>query len=653
METSAATWGGRPFRPVLVLLALCLPGCAAHFPPLVLEPLSPRGDSGDQPWEYLLDEAELVADLHGGEVVVTERVHTQQRLTRPGTIPDVYASYDGDLVEFVSLRARSVLPDGSSHDLDEVDRVDSPFEDEGVLYSGFRRIHWKVPPLPVGGVVEHEAVSRRRGGARLWHEGFLLGETRTHLARLSISTPDGVEVEWADLGPAAGRLTPVTSHRDGRTVLVFEGRDLPGLRRDPEGPPTWQLVQHVVLRISKWPGRGGPQVAFATPQAHSSWLGGLYAPRLEPSAEMRTTVAQLLRGVPDEPLAKSRTLYEYVSRGVRYCAVELGHGGYVPHPASEVHRLRAGDCKDKAAYLVALLSLAGVRATPVMLHAHGGFPRPVNQLEQVGAFNHVIVAVQLPSGTVFADPTSSSLPFGVLPWQDADVEGLPIAPGGAPLTHTPATRAEENVVREDYRLALSAAGTLQGSVTVTQRGLPAVQTGTALRAGERKPRDVVDALLTLRQRTLADVQPFSVPEFAGETALGGRVETTAVVRSPGSSVLVLRSDALLDSLEPEIPLPRHSAWAKPFLDTRATSLSIALPPQARVDQVPGEQRLESRFGCFQLGWTLDAGVLRLTRELAWAARVIDVGELEALQGFLRSIRLAESGAVVVRLAETP
>ena len=63
-------------------------------------------------------------------------------------------------------------------------------------------------------------------------------------------------------------------------------------------------------------------------------------------------------------LEKMQTLAAFVQRDVRYVGIELGIGGYQPHPAAEVFAHRYGDCKDKATLLRSMLREIGVDSYP-------------------------------------------------------------------------------------------------------------------------------------------------------------------------------------------------------------------------------------------------------------------------------------------------
>ncbi len=107
-----------------------------------------------------------------------------------------------------------------------------------------------------------------------------------------------------------------------------------------------------------------------------------------------------------------RSLHRWVAQDIRYVAITLGRGGYVPRNADSVVRTGFGDCKDKSMLFLAALRKIGVTGFPVLLNIIGAEEKESPSMWQ---FNHMIAAVQRGSGYQFADLTAESYPFGTLP----------------------------------------------------------------------------------------------------------------------------------------------------------------------------------------------------------------------------------------------
>ena len=93
-------------------------------------------------------------------------------------------------------------------------------------------------------------------------------------------------------------------------------------------------------------------------------------PAEKPDTDIAAQVETLVSGKP-MTLSKIDALYNYVSREIRYVAIEIGIGGYQPHPAPDVYKNKYGDCKDKATLLMTMLDHIGLRGYPALVGTRG------------------------------------------------------------------------------------------------------------------------------------------------------------------------------------------------------------------------------------------------------------------------------------------
>ena len=59
---------------------------------------------------------------------------------------------------------------------------------------------------------------------------------------------------------------------------------------------------------------------------------------------------------------KITAIHRFVTRDVRYVALEFGEHGYKPYKAKDVMARRFGDCKDKALLMKSLLRSLGIES---------------------------------------------------------------------------------------------------------------------------------------------------------------------------------------------------------------------------------------------------------------------------------------------------
>lgn len=101
------------------------------------------------------------------------------------------------------------------------------------------------------------------------------------------------------------------------------------------------------------------------------------------------------------PEARALAALRLVQDEVRYMALTLGEGGWLPTSASEVWASRQGDCKGKTVFLVALLRALDIDAVPVLVSSNN---LPLDKyLPMVSVFDHVIVKARIGDQTYLLD----------------------------------------------------------------------------------------------------------------------------------------------------------------------------------------------------------------------------------------------------------
>ena len=115
-----------------------------------------------------------------------------------------------------------------------------------------------------------------------------------------------------------------------------------------------------------------------------------------------------------------QAVYESVQRSTKYVAFEFGVHSYQPYPVATVERRGFGDCKDKAAMIVALLRAVGVPAEFAMVRTRSAGD-VARQAYSVQLFNHAVAYV--PELNLYLDGTAEYAALGELPPDDQGATG--------------------------------------------------------------------------------------------------------------------------------------------------------------------------------------------------------------------------------------
>ena len=244
-----------------------------------------------------------------------------------------------------------------------------------------------IPAPDPGNIVgyEYETEEQPFFLQEMWHFQDLDPVRETHY---SLQLPAGWEYKASWLNHE--EVAPV---QPGGNVSQWALHDVKGIRREPEMPPRDGVAGFMI--VSFFPPGGRVLNGFANWADMGKWYINLIGGRVEASAEIKQQVAALTAS-KISTLQKMQALATFVQRDIRYVAIELGIGGWQPHPAADVYAHRYGDCKDKANLLRSMLREIGIDTYHVVIYTERG--AITLQTPAHHGFNHAITRHQTPRG---------------------------------------------------------------------------------------------------------------------------------------------------------------------------------------------------------------------------------------------------------------
>lgn len=448
--------------------------------------------------------------------------------------------------------------------------------------------------------------------------------------------------------------------------LQWSVSDIAAIRREPEMPPSEGVSGQMV--ISYFPQGGGGAKTFTNWQEMGTWYTGLVENRREASPEIKQEVATLTASAPT-PLKKMQALAQFVQHDIRYVAIELGIGGFQPHPAAEVFSKRYGDCKDKATLMSSMLDQIGVKSYYVVINSERGTvgtETPANGF----AFNHVILAIELPAGIsdpsllataqhpglgtlLYFDPTNEMTPFGEIGGYLQANYGLLVTPQDGELVELPQEATTMNSIARTGKFTLDAAGTLHGQISEMRMGDRA--RGERLRlhsVTNSKDRiqpieDLLSGSLSLYQITKASLinldytdQPFGfdysfdAPNYAKD--VGGLLLVTP-------RVLGVKAEGFLETRDSRrFPIE----FSAPVHDT--DTFDIAIPQGFVVDDVPPPVDVDDGFASYHAKTEIEGSTIHYSRTFEVKQLSVPVARADELKKFYRTINTDERNTVVLK-----
>jgi transglutaminase-like putative cysteine protease/thioredoxin-like negative regulator of GroEL len=291
------------------------------------------------------------------------------------------------------LRARVIRQDGSE---EAARQGDTPrlAEPEYNLYYDTRLRVLDLPELADGDLIEvayvrTETIESNETGP---YDGGLLSIGRsvpTVLAEIALVGPAETMPAW-ELFNLEGEPEQ-TDLPSGQRRLAWSWRDLEPAPHDvPPAPP---FARGRYLAFSSHPDWG----------ELASWYARHVAPRVRGSRQIAELAERLTEGV-DDRLERIARVYAWVTNEVDYVGLEFGEHRFRPFSADWVLTHGIGDCKDKAALLVALYEAIDIPARMVMVRTADLGP-VVGSLALLEVFNHAIA--YLPEDDLWLDGTAA------------------------------------------------------------------------------------------------------------------------------------------------------------------------------------------------------------------------------------------------------
>lgn len=567
-------------------------------------------------------------------------------------------SFDKD-TRLTYLKAWSIPANGKEYEVKEKDALETGLT-EYELYVDTRHKILTIPAADPGNVVGYEYVQKQRPFI-LEDEWSFQRVIPVRRARFALQLPSGWEfdslwINYAEQKPQAA----------GQGQVVWELENVPAVEIEPEMPP-WETVAGR-LAVKYFP-RNPAQASQGRGSWHDIglWYAGLTTSSRQATPDIKQKVVELTSGAPTL-LDKMKALTSFLQRQIRYVAIEIGIGGYQPHPAGEVFVHKYGDCKDKATLLGAMLREIGVESYYVIINADRGIALP--EFPSALSFNHAILAIRLPEGVptadlyaivnhpklgrlLFFDPTSRYTPLGYLPSSLQANYGLVVTPDGGELLALPLLPPSTNRLLRTAKFSLTPTGTLSGEVQEVRWGAPAAEERAQLLEATTASRPkILENYLGnfISGYVLTNANVGNLERYDDTLTLNYRFVAENYAKMAGNLLLVRprvlgeKASGLLEEKERKYPVEFSEATVQSDL------FEIALPPGYVVDELPPPVKVSYDFGEYSSEIEVAGNTLRYKRMYKIKEVKVPMQGLDQLKKFYRQIAADERSSAILRRA---
>ena len=566
----------------------------------------------------LLDQITLTVDSDGK--AIEHRRHVIKILRPAGREEGiVQVSFDKD-TKILAMHVWSVGPDGHEYAVKDSEISEKSDSGGGAMYEDIRYKVANPPGRDPGGIIAYETDQRGRPYVheKTWY-------FQTEIPRVS-------QTFTLEL-PANYTFGTVWAHHDSIKAIDLERQrylwkfdNTPGI--DLVEVPMHPSIGALAPRMTVHYAPTGAADTLATWQGVGQWWEGFSHDRLQTNPEISAKAAELTAGKLDF-YDKTEAIGEFVQKQIRYFAVEMGIGGYQPHPAADTFHNRYGDCKDKATLLSAMLSSVGIHSAVVMVDSERGVIDP-DAPSIVG--DHAIGAIEIPAGYsspklrsvvtlnngkryLIFDPTSEKTAFGQLESELQGGYGVLFEGPSSQIVQLPLLSPALNTIQRSATLLLQPDGSIKGSILEKRFGdVSEYRRALFTLADGHRQKVELDRILS------RDFSGFTISELKVENlnALNKDLTTsfnlTAERYGRNAGALLMVRPRVMGSEGPAVDR-KHRSIPIDLGETMTASddFTIQLPEGYAMDELPEPVKLDLGFAAYESASKLEGNTLHYTR----------------------------------------
>ncbi|HET9166373.1 MAG TPA: DUF3857 domain-containing transglutaminase family protein [Candidatus Angelobacter sp.] len=615
-----------------------------------------------QPARSYADDVNAVVLLHETETTVKDNGETITRERRVIKVlrPDGRsAAYQGvpfdEETRLNYFKGWSISGKGLEYEAKKDDVAEVAAGAGYEIYSDAKAKVMRIPGVDVGTVVGVEWEQKRHPYTFEDHWFFQRSQP-VERARFILHLPAGWEfrASWIHHAEQAPQVQGAT--------YIWDLTNIPRIEDELEMPHWRALAGQLVVTYFSEKTRGRD---YSNWSDFAAWYNQLTSGMRDPSPALQQKVQELAPA--NLPLMdRIKALARFAQRDVRYAAIEIGIGGFQPHPASQVFNNRYGDCKDKATVLSAMLAQIGVKSYYVPVHTDRGVY--TEKTPPTNGFNHVILAIQLPQGSfktpmaalyehpqlghlLIFDPTSRVVPLGEIPSYEQDNYGLLVTEQGGELIHLPLSTPEANRITRTAKLTLMPDGSMKGEVQEIRTGSEA-----AIGRYTFEHQTTADRRKTLEQflgRMMGNFQLDSVEadnldDIEKELVIRYKFTADHYAKNTGPLLLV-RPRVVGEKLGAlDLSKPRHYPYEFDAPTLQTDAFEFNLPEGYKIDELPDAAQASFFFGEYNSKIENAGHQLKYSREYKINAVRVPAEKINDLGKFFHQINQDERNMAVLK-----
>lgn len=360
--------------------------------------------------EYDISEADTLVLLHEIQITVDEnylvrrKVHKRVKILTEDGVSQAQL-YEPYIEGFESIRiglANTILPDGQI--IPMVQQLAGTISEHHPSFTSSKVVVLNFEDVVKDSILEYDITftSTKPFTRGMFYDQPKFSNTRpVAVAQYTVTVPEDMGIRYLNVNHEVNPNVQYLEESQ-QNVVEWTLKNIQPIKFEPNLPPYRQLGQTVIVSSSNQWG------------AVAKWWLKLASRKYIFSEEMEEWLAKTVNET-DAPQVKIDKLFRAVRKKFKHLPGEFGRSAYEPPPVDEIFRQQQGDSKDLSLLLQAVLKKFDIDAyiTLVRTRALGELATNVTG---AGEFNHVLVTAELaPDEFQFLDPSAKYYQQDVLP----------------------------------------------------------------------------------------------------------------------------------------------------------------------------------------------------------------------------------------------
>lgn len=340
-------------------------------------------------------------------------------------------------------------------------------------------------------------------------------------------------------------------------------------------------------------------------------------------------------------------LYKYMQNNTRYVNVSFGIGGWQPHDAVYVAQKKYGDCKALSNFMGALLKEAGIDSYYAIIKSGANYAGiftdfPCNQ------FDHVIRCVPLQKDTLWLECTSQTLPAGYLSDFTFNRATLLITDNGGLLAHTPNYTENENQRIRKIVATINDQGGLIANVSTNYKGIEYDNKHELFHQLDNTDiRKYLNAAFPISSYEINDFSYSETNDIIPSIKETIKLTSGSFAHISGKRLFIVPDIISKTENKLDTSVKRIYDIVNPYSFKQMDTLMINVPEGYVAESLPQNETLESKFGKYNVTYTLHNNQILFTRTYQRIAGTFPPEDFSSFATFINKMYKSDRAQVVL------